>query len=55
MSYYRRIVELIECDCDLGVAGINNIGGLVIYPVKTVHCENSDGQMRCEVCGKIKE
>lgn len=55
MNYNKRRVELIECDCDLDIIGVNSVGGLVIYPVTTVHCENSDGQMRCEICGKVKE
>lgn len=44
MSYIKRIVKLMDCDCEF----YENIG-------KTVHCENSDGNMRCETCGKVKE
>jgi len=46
MSYGRwiRIVKMMCCDCEL-------LDG----ESKTVHCENSDGYMRCEVCGRVKE
>ena len=44
MSYKRRRVELMDCDC-----------ALFEDTVQTVHCENSDGKMRCEICGRIKE
>ena len=44
MSYEKRRVGLMNCDCTIGC-----------YPEETVHCENSDGKMRCEICGRIKE
>ena len=44
MSYKRRRVELMNCDCSLFEG-----------TVQTVHCEDVDGKMGCEVCGKIKE
>lgn len=44
MSYYKRIVKLMDCDCAYGK---NEVG--------TVHCENEDGFMRCEICGEVKE
>ena len=51
MSYDRRRMKLILCDC---ITGINSSGECVSYPEKTLHCENSDGEMRCEICGRIK-
>ena len=46
MSYERRmrIVKMMDCDCEL----LDNVP-------QTVHCENADGYMRCEVCGRVKE
>ena len=41
MSYGKRRVELMNCSCT--------------FFEKTVHCEDSDGKMRCEICGKTKE
>lgn len=52
MSYERRRVELMGCDC---TTGFNDSGECVSYPVVTVHCETKNGEMRCEVCGKVKE
>ncbi len=52
MSYDRRKVELMECDC---VTYIGDLGNIISYPELTVHCETKDRQMRCEICGKIKE
>lgn len=52
MSYEKRRVELMKCDC---ITGINELGECVCFPVETVHCENRDGYMRCEVCGKVKD
>lgn len=43
MSFIRRKVELRDCDCNF-----------YEDTVKTVHCENSDGNMRCEICGRVK-
>lgn len=44
MSYERRKVMLMDCDC-MVLKG----------EFQTVHCENADGEMRCETCGRIKE
>ena len=44
MSYERRKVVLMNCDCFL----FEDL-------TQTVYCENSDGKMRCEICGRIKE
>ena len=52
MSQERRRMKLIKCDC---TNGINSLGEYVSYPEKTVHCENSYGEMRCEICGNVKE
>ncbi len=51
MSYERRRIELMKCDCTLYMDGLDRF-----FPSeKTVHCENRDGYMRCEVCGKVKD
>lgn len=41
MSINYRYITLQECDCD--------------YDRKTVHCETDNGQIRCEICGRIKK
>lgn len=51
MSYDRRKVTLQCCDCTTGIDDFGNVRG---HHVATVHCENKDGFMRCEMCGKIK-
>ena len=43
MSYEKRRVVLMNCDCSFGGT------------VQTVHCEDKDGNMRCEVCGRVKD
>lgn len=43
MGYIRRKVELMDCDC-----------GFYEDTVKTIHCETENGEMRCEICGRVK-
>ncbi len=45
MSYTKRKVELRKCDC----LGCNEDDS------QTVHCETEDGNLKCEVCGRVKE
>lgn len=52
MSQERRRIRLIRCDCTVG---ISELGGFINIFEETVHCETKNREMRCEVCGEIKE
>jgi len=42
ISYERRRMELRNCDCIE-----------LEDKYQQIHCETADGEMRCEICGRI--